>query len=176
MARPKKNKDAAAAVPVTIPSDLTDLVTQWSKALKRLVAAKDEEHQLRQAIVASSFDATKLEGTDSIEIGWGYKLKLTRALAYNATNDNKETETMLYILGAINPEIATQLVRWTPDIAKKPYREAAALAEQYPQLKEAMSKAITLKPGMPQLEMVPPPVSDASLGITPVVVEEGFQP
>lgn len=170
MARPKKAA-ATPAVLVAVPSDLTDLITQWSKALNRLVAAKDEEHQLRQAIVAGSFDATKLEGSDSIEIGWGYKLKLTRALAYNATNDNKETETMLNILGAINPEIATQLVRWTPDIAKKPYREAAVLAEQYPTLKEAMAKAITLKPGMPQLEMVPPAVEAA-----PVVVEEGFQP
>jgi hypothetical protein len=176
MARTKgaKNKTAStieAVVPAPIPTDLTDLVTAWWTAKQTFEAAQEEERRLRQAIVTSSFDITKLEGTDTIDIGWGAKLRLSRELAYNATNENSETEALLNVVGKIDPSIATALVRWKPDIAKKEFRKLVLIQDQYPELQAAMLAAVTLKPGMPQLELVPAKVADEP---APVVIESGF--
>lgn len=168
MPRGKKKAAAVAAPaePIVVPSDLTDLITKWHAAEQQLAKAKQEEHALRQAVVLSTFDMTKLEGTDTVEIGWGCQLRLTRVLAYNATNDAHECEQLLAIVAALDPGLALELVRWKPEVAKKPYRALLSLAEDNPLLKEALAHAVTLKPGMPQLEIVPPKTD-----VAPIIVE-----
>lgn len=174
MPRTKGSKNKGTPVPITIdhavpqapvwnspvvpPPDLTDLITQWYNAKQQLDKVKDEEHALRQQIVSAAFDCSKLEGTDTVDIGYGCSLKLSRELAYNATNENGEITALgnALIAAQVPVEKVNELIRWQPDIAKKVYRELQPLAEGNPVVKEAFAKAITLKPGMPQLSLITP--------------------
>jgi hypothetical protein len=161
MGRKKKPQPAAsqpAPSAVTVPQDRTQLITEWKAASEQLTELKAKEHALRQALVSSMFDSTKLEGTESVDVGWGYQLRVTKDMAYNGTDENGEITALLDLLQARDATLADTLVRWKPDIAKKTYREVFSLATQHNDafVLEALHKAITLKPGMPQLEMVPP--------------------
>lgn len=138
------------------PAECTALITEWRTAAAEFSKWQAKERELRQSLVSKLFDMNKLEGTDTLDVGWGYKLRLTRELSYNATNNEHETELLLNAVGAINPELACSLIRWKPDVIKKVYRDLVLLSEQQPHLKEAMVRAVTLKPGMPQLEMIAP--------------------
>lgn len=184
MGRPKKIKpptSQAAPTAVTIPADRVQLITEWKAANDQLTELKAKEHALRQALVSSTFDATKLEGTESVDIGYGYQLRVTKELAYNGTDANGEITALLDLLNARQAsELADNLVRWKPDIAKKTYREVFSLATQYNDatILEALHKAVTLKPGMPQLEMVPPKADEPVAVAQPPVytIEESFLP
>lgn len=170
MPRPKgsKNKGTATAevtapvqpTSVSVPDEATKtaMITEWKNASDQLTELKAKEHTLRQALVAHLFDGTKLEGSDSIDIGWGYQLRLTRELAYNASNKDGETDKLVEALKARDPNLADSLIRWQPDVAKKVYKQVHALAEQHQDAEflKLLHEAITLKPGMPKLEFVPP--------------------
>lgn len=163
LAMPRGRKPAnppAAPAPASGPLDVNKLIADWQTAAKLASEAKLIEHSLRQQLAAHFFNDGKLEGTSSVDIGWGYQLKIERELAYNATNANNETTLLQAAVGAVNVELATALVNWKPELAKKAYRQVAVLAETHIEIKEAMAKAVTLKPGMPQLELVPPKVDD----------------
>lgn len=141
---------------VDLDQDKTALLTEWKKAHDELELLKSKEAQLRTKLVADNFTGTKLEGVETIDIGWGWRLKATKNLNISATNESQQTVTLLNALGEIDPTIATNLVRWKPDISTKVYRDLLALADANPPLKALMAAAITVKPGMPELEMIPP--------------------
>lgn len=148
----------ASPAPIMNEADLQTLVTNWYNTKQQLDKVKDEEHALRQQIVSAAFDCSKLEGTDTVDIGYGCSLKLSRELAYNATNENGEITALgnALIAAQVPVDKVNELIRWQPDIAKKVYRELQPLAEGNPVVKEAFAKAITLKPGMPQLSLITP--------------------
>lgn len=161
----RKKKETPSVVPAAVqPADINQAIAEWKQAKETLETAKATERALRNRLVLHFFDSSKLEGTDTVDIGWGYRLRVERELAYNATNKEHETEQLLAAVATVDPGIAASLVRWQPEIAKKAYRDLIPIAEQHPAIKEAMVKAITLKPGMPQLELIPPAAE-------PVVVE-----
>jgi hypothetical protein len=39
------------------------------------------------------FDGTKLEGSETVDIGWGYQLRAKKELAYNATDKEGQTKS-----------------------------------------------------------------------------------
>jgi hypothetical protein len=180
MGRPKKVTpvvESGFAVPAPLPTLTNEekdaLILAWTTAKKEFDEAKAAEHACRQALVIAFFDTTKLEGSDTVDIGYGYGLKIKRELAYNATNEERETESLLNAIGPIDYTLATELIRWKPDVAVKVYRKVAILAEAHPTIKAAMTRAITIKPGMPQLEMVPPKIEGSG---TNNVIIYGDQP
>lgn len=136
-----------------------ELLAQWRNVSRQLAKVKEEEHTLRQQLVAMCFDANKLEGTETIDLGYGgWTLRAVKEINYTATNKDGQTVAMLTILQAIDPGLTAELIRWQPEVAKRAYRAAFALTEAEPtgQLKAALAAAITVKPGLPQLELVPP--------------------
>lgn len=162
-----KKKNGTSAEVVSVPTSVVvpdqnrdQLIAEWKQAADQLAEVKAKEAALRQAIVVQMFDGTKLEGSESVDIGYGWQLRAKKELAYNASDEEaKRLERLLMDRKA--PIETMGLFRWKPDVAKKIYRMVLALAEQYQdtEILAALHAAITLKPGMPQLEMVPPPAT-----------------
>lgn len=149
-------ENVALSTPVT-DQDITTLLTEWKNAVDTLKEVKDKEQGLRQLLVVQLFNGEKLEGTESVDLGWqGWQLRCEKNLNYSATNKNGEMLAALNLLGAVDPALATGLVSWSPDIHKKEYRAALEIAKANPELLAAFTAAITVKPGMPSLELVPP--------------------
>jgi hypothetical protein len=160
---------------VELSQDVNVLIADWKKSADALAEIKSQEQQLRVAVIAAlPFDKSKLEGVESLDIGWGWRIKATKDLNVSATNESQQTEQLLDEIGRVHnlPDLAMNLVRWKPDIAMKPYRELMNLLTTLPQdapLRVKIAAAITVKPGMPQLEMVPPkdtPAVESNIPVT----------
>lgn len=139
---------------VDLPEDKTKQLTRWYELKNQIAVMQNEEVQLRQKLVMDNFTATKLEGTESIDVWPGWRLRATKDMNITATNESHQTEALLQTLGEIDPEIAGTLVKWKPDVAKVAYRKLLELADANPPLKTLIAAAITAKPGLPQLELV----------------------
>lgn len=167
----KKKTDVAAnptpAAPVqaaptahyTVPQDHTQLITEWKQAADQLKEIKGKENALRQALVSQMFDAMKLEGTEAVDIGWGYKLKAVKEMNYTATDKEGEVQAVIEALSSRGAEeLADGLFRYKPEVNVVPYRKVLSMAMEHndTQFMELLHKAIMVKPGMPRLELVPP--------------------
>lgn len=154
-----RGKDMAGRkklTPVVMSEDRNVRLLRWNELSKQIAEMKNEENQLRQAIVLELFDATKLEGTQTVDLGNGWRLKSTKNQNYSATNESGQTETLLNTVGAIDQGLAAGLVKWKPEISTKVYRDVLALVGAHPELAVPLAAAITVKPGMPELELISP--------------------
>jgi len=133
-----------------------EALQEWYKIDSELKALKIREAELRTSLVASMFDAAKIEGVETVDIGNGWQLKSTKCQNYRATNVDHQTEALLNAIGIFDPGAASGLVKWSPDLSIKVYREVLAASDLHPEIKPLLSAAITVTPGMPQLEMVAP--------------------
>lgn len=144
---------------VSLSPELSAKLQAWNQAAASLAVVKEQEFALRQELVLQAgFDLTKLEGTQTIDIGNGWRLKAEKGQNYVLTNKGGETERLLAAIATDlqRPDIATSLVEWKPDMKKKMYKELVPLAETNPKVKEALAIALTVKPGAPTLELIPP--------------------
>lgn len=158
-------------VKIDLPEDRVAMLTRWKAVSEQVAALKSEENQLRIKLVQDNFTGDKLEGVETVDIGWGWKLKATKSLNYSATNESHQTEAMLAAVGAIDPGIATGLVKWKPELSTKVYRQLLELAAKHPELNILIAAATTVKPGMPELEMIAP--KEEAAQAAPIVIEDG---
>jgi hypothetical protein len=151
---------AAQPTSVTVPQqDRDQMIAEWKSASDQLKELKEKEQALRQALVAQLFDATKLEGAETIDLGYGgWQLCATKEQTYTATNKEEQAEKLQDLLQSKDPELAEKLINWKPEVSKPAYRTVLELAQKYnaTDVLSALHEAITVKPGMPQLEMIPP--------------------
>ena len=147
---------------VDLNQDQNQLIAEWKQKSDQLAQLKADEAALRTKLVEKLFTATKLEGTESIDIGWGYRLKASKSLNISATNASKQTENLLNAIWPIDQTLATNLVSWKPDVSSKNFRELMDTIDKMPEgeqknaVRTALAAAITVKPGMPELEMIAP--------------------
>lgn len=142
--------------PVEVPADNMEKIQRWFTIKPQLAALQAEEHALRQAIVSNMFDNTKLEGTEAIDIGSGWILKSVKSQNVTATNKGSVCTPLLDYVKALDPTLSAELFDWKPDVHIKPFRKLIELAEAYPDLKSMLSLIFTVKPGMPELDLLPP--------------------
>lgn len=146
----------AKAKAVELTPELSERLKQWNAAEQALTAAKAAEFELRIQIVNALCEAKKLEGTETLEIGNGWKLKACKKQNYTLTNKQGETERLLAAIAPIRQDLAVALVQWKPDMAMKAYKELVGIVDTNPTIKEALAAALTIKPGAPTLELVAP--------------------
>jgi hypothetical protein len=140
---------------------------QWLQAEQELSLLKEREFSLRQEIVSKAgFDPTKMEGTENLDIGNGYKLKVTKKQTYSLIAE--PTVKLLNIIGPLRPEIATNFCKWEPKMSKTGYSELLktipelqqAVTNAYPNdtpnIAQILAEALTIKPATPTLEIVAP--------------------
>jgi hypothetical protein len=146
---------------VTLTPQQSQRLMEWDEASKSLAELQELEMKLRKSLVEDGllFDASKLEGTETIEIGNGYQVKATKTQYYNAENKEGQTTNLVALLPA---ELAQSLVKWQPKISTSVYKNTLAhylhslSVEAKLRIISALTAAITIKPGAPQLELIPP--------------------
>lgn len=135
------------------PEERDALLLRWQNAKNALELAKETELELRNEIVAGVFDPTKEEGTETFELGNGYKIKAVKKLNYTLNNEDDAVDralTKIEKLGAEGKFIADRLVKWKPDLSISEYRQ---LGDKY---KKHIDEVLTVKPGTPSLTLIEP--------------------
>lgn len=155
----------ARAKNVELTQEQSDKLLEWKSKKDQLDILDTEEFALRQWIVKNlGFDPDKLEGSQTLSIGSGWKISADKVQNYTVSNDNGQAMIMLNMIGSATgldrADIAQSLVKWKPELSVSSYRDFLPLVDKLPGLKEAMSAAITIKAGAPQLKLIPPKEED----------------
>lgn len=131
-----------------------DLLLNWKNAKDALETAKAVELALRQQVIDVEFSGHKEEGTETHNLGEGWKVKAVFKLNY--TVDKETIDDALTAIEETGPEgkfIAGRLIKFKPELAVSEYR---LLCDEHPEFKRIVDAALTIKPGTPSLELVPP--------------------
>lgn len=129
------------------------LLEEWRQAKLAADAVKPtiaKEQQLRKQVFASFYPAPK-EGTNTLELAEGWKLKGVYKL------DRKIDEAALPAVAEQLREMGVNsdtLIAWKPDLKTATYKELTA--EQ----RAVFDQALTVKPGSPTVELVAPKVKE----------------
>ena len=162
----------AKAKTTVLTTEISVKLLEWKLEKERLDAIQETEFALRQWLVLNAgFDPEKLEGSQTLAIGNGWKLAADKTMNYNVTNEEGEALQVLNLLGsatgANRPDLAQSLVRWKPDLSVKTYKDVLPLIEALDdadlkaRLKSSLAKAVTIKPGAPQLKLIAPDAEGA---------------
>ena len=129
-----------------------ELILEWDKAKKELARLKVLESDLRQLIINSDFKNHKLDGTENVELGKGYKLKAVFKTNYSFPDKDK-LDVVLAAIEKAGPDgeyVAERLVKYKPELSVSEYKK---LDEVY---KKLIDTVIITKPTSPTLELVIP--------------------
>lgn len=136
----------------------------WEASKTALEAAKASEMELRKAFVDFSFDPTKKEGTERIELHNGFEAKAVKKLNWSLVSpiegisvpDAVESALdRIEAIGEVGKFIASRLVKWTPELSKSEYNKLAEIPEGG-KIKEIIDTVIQTKEGAPTLEIIQP--------------------
>jgi len=130
-----------------LSEEQNELISRWNHAQNELKAYRELEMDLRKQIVSSLFDASKDEGTDYIELGNGYRLKVVKKLDWKLKNDNNQVDDALEKL---DEGTAAMLVKWTPTLSVSNFKKLS------PELQNVFENCLEVKPAAPSLEIVAP--------------------
>lgn len=126
-----------------------ELLRDWNTAVAKAAECKplvELEQALRKAVMAEFFPTPK-EGVNNLDMGQGWTLKGTYKI------DRKVDEAALPAVKEQLRELgvnADTLVKYKPEVATTIYK---ALSEQ---ARLIFDTALTIKPGSPTVELVPP--------------------
>lgn len=134
------------------------ILTEWNEAATELARVKAKENELRLAAVKLLSDPTKLKGTENVELGNGYKLKIVKKENFSfVKNPEGKTDTVAInnVLAQLSEsmgttEIAARLVEYKPEFKVSEYNRLTI--EQ----KKLVDKVLVVSPGTPTLEVVAP--------------------
>lgn len=131
------------------------LLTSWKNAKDALTTATLAERELRSQVIAA-FSETNDEmysGTESIDIGFGYDLKIVHNLKYTLDNSNdfektdKALDEIEAALGDIGELIVDRLVKRKLEISVSEYKELP------PEAKKIIDRVLTIKPASKSVEI-----------------------
>lgn len=126
--------------------DKMELLSQWHEAQESLRQAKEAEADLRHAVISEFFANVPqdAEGTFSLQLGGGYKLKsqykLTRKVNQEALHEMKEQIEA----AGVNLE---EVIHWTPVLRMAAYNTLTA--EQ----RQVFDEVIESKQSIPALKI-----------------------
>lgn len=129
--------------------DQMRLLEEWRQARAMVESVKPliaREQELRKKVFAA-FCPSPREGTNTLELDGGWKLKLVYKL--DRKIDEAALPSVAEQLRGIGINVDT-LVKWVPDLKTAVYRELTA--EQ----RALFDQALIVKPATPVVELVPP--------------------
>ena len=143
--------------------DQDALLMRWDALKQAVEAAKEQEMELRKYIVTRAFPNAD-EGTNTVELGEGYKLKAVVRYTYNLA-DNDTVEAGLDAISKIGNDgkfIADRLVSWKPSFLKTEYTQllddkskGSKIASD---ILDVVTTFLTIKDAAPTLDIVEPKV------------------
>lgn len=133
-----------ATVNVTERRDL--MLHEWVKLDGKIKHLKKQELELREKLVKEFSSKDKIEGSETIELGNDYKLRVKKTLRYNL--DSKHVKEALTKIN--DPDVVERLVSWKPSLSVREYKQ---LNKDH---KKSIDSVLEIKPGTPSLEIVVP--------------------
>jgi len=136
--------------------DRDRLLVDWQAAKENLDAAKEAELKLRDRIVFETdlFDDTKDKGTQSVDLGNGWKVKAVKKINWTTASELSDGTPIDHALDLIAASAgrmaADELVKFTPEV------KLSIFAKLTKEEKAIIEPFLTSKPGTPSLELVPP--------------------
>lgn len=151
------------------PYDQNNMLMDWKKVRKQLAEAKKREADLRGKVVACFSDPSKVTGTENIELGQGWFVKIEKKQTYTLKSFEENvtaTDAVVAMLNAlcaalqdsqgqpldpaVGLEHAKKLVKWKADLSTSAYD---ALEPGY---KEIVDRVLEIKPATPTVTLVSP--------------------
>lgn len=141
----------------TVTTNKDALLTQWKEAKALLDKIKVTEAELRKQVVEAFSEEAKpgYSGTENVNVGWGFTLKIVHKLNYklDTTNDCAKLDKVLDTIekgmegGNI---IAERLVKWKPELSVSEYKLLS------PANKKLIDGVLTISDATPEVTLVPP--------------------
>jgi|LakMenEpi03Aug12_release.lakeMendotaPanAssembly.Ray.scaffolds.fasta_scaffold1430750_1 hypothetical protein len=134
------------------------LINEWRQLKSQLDEIKARENELRQAIASSDelFDQSRETGTQTFDLGHGWKIKCEKKLNYSVENKQGEAFAALHAIASLGPVEEHQtkkLMSFSPSLSLTVYRELSDEARRI------IDKIVTTKPAMPTVTLVEPPTA-----------------
>lgn len=152
----------SAAPVVELKPNQYDYIARWNKVKEELKRLQDEELDLRQEIVKNLFSADKVEGSETVTLGNGWKLNAKKPLYYKVASGPE--------MGALEDlcdrnhlgTVCEDIFRWKPELNVTAYKKTVPIVvslmsnELAQVFEKALSGVITITPGTPSLELIAP--------------------
>ena len=126
---------------------------EWYKSVQEAAAVKpiiENEQALRKEVMGLFFP-TPVEGTNTVDLEGGWKLKGVHKLDRKV--DEAALEAVMKKLREEYQYNADTLIKQEPKLDTKAYK---ALVTINPEAAKAFEEALTIKPGSPTLELIAP--------------------
>lgn len=129
-----------------------DILERWQKAKAQAEYWAATERELRNEIFATGFPQPK-EGTNSLTLPNTWTLKAVHKMNYTLEKDVAKLKPIMASLiqsGLVERVIANRLVTFEPKLSVSEYKKLPDAAVKL------FADVLTIKPGAPSLELVPP--------------------
>lgn len=131
-----------------LPKDKNLRLLAWHELAMLQKQLKAVELELRREMADSFFDDKKLtEGTNTAEIGEGWKLKYKHAITRACDEASFDA-----VFAKLPENYQSLLIRYKPELILPAYRKLSASERRI------MDRALIIKPSSPALELVEPKV------------------
>lgn len=133
-----------------------EILSEWNETKEQLTELKAKEMELRNTVLSDffDFDYDDRQGTTTVPLGDGYKLKAAFSLRYKLENKGGETEDMLSSFiaefGDQGQFIADRLVKWEPKISVSEYKK---LTDEQ---RDTVDSVLVTTPATPSMQIVKP--------------------
>lgn len=139
-------------------------LASWEATKQQLATLKDLEMAQRKECTALYFPEPK-QGTQRVELGNDYKLKLVAKQNYTLDKDNSKVDKVQDAIEATGNEgvfIAERLFKWSVELSVSEYKDLCEQAEkgsaQAIKIKALVDTILTTSWGAPTLEIEAPKV------------------
>jgi hypothetical protein len=144
----KATRDSYGDVPWSDPwsdkATTEELAAQWNHASIEQKRWREAELKLRSLIVEKSFSES-LTGTHYAPLPEGWRIKCVKGLDYKLDPDKTDAA-----LNNFDDSLAALLVKWEPKLSVSNYKVLNQESKAF------FNDALTIKPGLPTIELVPP--------------------
>jgi hypothetical protein len=132
-------------------------LSNWAFINAELTRLKALEAEARKVCVDDYFAQAK-EGTNNADLGNGYTLKAVVKNNYRLAANDKVDDALAQIekLGEKGKFLAERVVRYKPDLSLTEYKNLDLADNVDKAVKDIIDGILTIQPGMPSLEIVPP--------------------
>jgi hypothetical protein len=142
-----RSAEGEERMPIT--DEQTALILEWTAANRQLQFFKAEEMRLRLLVVSALANPANVKGTENINLGNEWRLKVVKKEYYNLKNPSNNG-LVNTLQGCFSEEIRNTLVRWLPELSVSVYN---TLPDEQ---KALLTPFLTIKPGAPEVELIGP--------------------
>lgn len=132
------------------------VIMNWRAAKERAKEANREELELRAEVVAACFAEAK-KGTNTLELGNGYKLKYVKKFNYKVDHDNAASvQDNIETLSEKGRFLSPRLFSWSARLSESEYNRLNPKSPDDAAILDELNKVIVISDATPELKLDEP--------------------